>query len=91
MESNRVANFLIVCWPNCTEYEFNTGKIHYTFQCYVCILSCAIRILCHVTDWKKSNDYAHELLVYFVKPFKHLYGEKFVTLNVHSLIISSEM
>lgn len=49
-------------------------------------LSCSIRILCHVTDWKENNDFAHELLVYFVKQLKHLHGEEFITSNVNALI-----
>lgn len=46
-------------------------------------LHCAIRILSHKIDCIRNNQYAKELLVYFVKQSKHLYGEEFVIYNVH--------
>lgn len=49
-------------------------------------LHCAIRILCHKTDCIANNEYAKDLLIYFVKQSKHLYGQEFVIFNVHSLI-----
>ena len=53
-------------------------------------LSCAIRILCHPTEYKVNNTFAHELLVKFVKGFKTLYGKEYVTYNVHNLVHLSE-
>lgn len=50
------------------------------------VLHCAIFILCNVTDCKYNNEYSKELLVHFVQVFKILYGEEYVTYNVHNLI-----
>lgn len=50
------------------------------------VLSCAIRILCHPKHYLIYNDYAKDLLIYFVQKFKMLYGEEYVTWNVHNLI-----
>lgn len=49
-------------------------------------LHCAIRILCSPNLCLKKNNYAKDLLVYFVKNYPHIYGEEYVTHNVHSLI-----
>lgn len=53
---------------------------------HFCTLHTAIRILCHTTDCLRNNTYAHQLLIYFVKTFKILYGEDNVVYNVHNLI-----
>ena len=50
------------------------------------LLSCAIRILCHPEDFKRNNKFAEDLLLKFVKIFKTLYSEDYVTINVHMLI-----
>ena len=50
------------------------------------VLSCAIRILSHPIYYKTYNSYAHDLLVYFVQQFKTLYGEQYVSWNMHSII-----
>lgn len=49
-------------------------------------LHCAIRILCHKTDCIINNEYAKDLLIYFVKTCQHLYGEEFMIYNIHNLI-----
>lgn len=46
----------------------------------------AIRILCHPEDCVYNNTYANELLTYFVKTFKILYGKSNIVYNVHNLI-----
>jgi len=53
---------------------------------HFCALHCAIRILCHPKDCLHNNMYANELLIYFVKTFKILYGEDNIVYNVHNLI-----
>lgn len=53
-------------------------------------LHCAIRILCHKTDSIINNEYAKDLLIYFVKTCKHLYEEEFMIYNVHNLIHLSD-
>jgi len=53
---------------------------------HFCALHCAIRILCHPEDCLRNNTYANELLIYFVKTFKILYGEDNIVYNVHNLI-----
>lgn len=50
------------------------------------VLHCAISILCNPTDCRYNNEYAHELLVHFVRAFKELYSEMYVTYNIHNLI-----
>jgi len=53
-------------------------------------LNCAMRILCDPQDCYKNNAYAKELLLYFVQQFKILYGEQYVTSNLHYLIHLNE-
>ncbi|XP_067203262.1 uncharacterized protein [Linepithema humile] len=50
------------------------------------VLHCAISILCNPTDCKYNNKYANELLIHFVQAYKLLYGEQYITYNVHNLI-----
>lgn len=40
-------------------------------------LHCAIRILCHEKNCIINNEYAKDLLIYFVKTCQHLYGEEY--------------
>ena len=54
------------------------------------ILNCAIRILCHTTQYRDFNEDAKEMLYKFVKDFKEIYGERYITFNVHNLIHISE-
>lgn len=54
------------------------------------VLSCAMRILCDPRDCYVNNNYAKELLVYFVQQFKILYEEQYVTSNVHNSIHLNE-
>ena len=53
-------------------------------------LNCAMRILCDSRDSYRNNAYAKELLIYFVQQFKILYGEQYVTSNIHYLIHLNE-
>ena len=48
-------------------------------------LSVAISIMVnpHLTEYRQ---YAHELLLYFIKEGKNIYGEEFLVYNVHSLL-----
>ncbi|XP_067214679.1 uncharacterized protein [Linepithema humile] len=54
------------------------------------VLHCAIRILCHSTDFLHNNEYSRDLLIHFVKICKQLYGEDSIIYNVHNLIHLSE-
>ncbi|XP_070167405.1 uncharacterized protein [Polyergus mexicanus] len=49
-------------------------------------LSIAIRILCDSQLCIKMNNYAHNLLVYFVDNYKNLYGREYMSYNVHNLL-----
>ncbi|XP_066585747.1 uncharacterized protein [Prorops nasuta] len=49
-------------------------------------LQCAITILCNPFDYSVNGDYAHQLLLHFVKAFKILYGEEYVAYNIHNLV-----
>lgn len=51
---------------------------------------CAIRILCHPTDYLKNNEYAKELLFYFVQYYEILYGKDKMIYTVHNLIHLSD-
>lgn len=53
-------------------------------------LHVAIRILCHPTDCLQNNTYANELLTYFVRTTKELYGEDNLVYNIHNLIHLSD-
>ncbi|CAL1282894.1 unnamed protein product [Larinioides sclopetarius] len=55
------------------------------FNHFLC-LHLAIRIMLNQKLIEDYLDYAEELLCYFVKHCKTLYGEEFIVYNVHSLI-----
>lgn len=55
------------------------------YQNFIC-LSVAIRLLLGQNTHKTYNDYAHSLLVHFVKCFGMLYGEKYMSYNIHGLV-----
>jgi len=48
-------------------------------------LSVAIRILCHPELCFTLNEYAHNLLIYFVSHYEELYGRQYMSYNVHNL------
>jgi hypothetical protein len=54
-------------------------------------LSCGITILMHEQLALQHKDYANKLLHFFVEMSIKLYGEKFVTYNVHSLTHLSDV
>lgn len=54
------------------------------FKHFLC-LHVAIRILCSV-KCISLNRYAKSLLKYFVKNFKKIYGNEYITFNVHNLL-----
>ena len=43
-------------------------------------------ILANKETCYRYNDYAKELLIYFIGKFKRIYGEKYLTYNLHGLI-----
>lgn len=47
---------------------------------------CAVRILCSPELHMSHNNYASDLLQYFVKNFGNLYGQEHVSYNVHNLL-----
>lgn len=51
---------------------------------------CAIRILCDPQDYLKNNQYAKELLFYFVQHYEILYGKENMIYTVHNLIHLSD-
>lgn len=53
---------------------------------HFCVLHTAIRILCHPKHCLYNNTCAKELLLYFVKTFKILYGKENLVYNIHNLI-----
>lgn len=48
-------------------------------------LSVAIRILCHPELCFTLNEYAHNLLIYFVSHYEELYGRQYMSYNVNNL------
>lgn len=59
------------------------SDVYYT---HFLTFSIAIRILCDPKLCIKMNDYAHNLLVYFVNNFKNLYGRQYMSYNIHNLL-----
>ncbi|KYN05195.1 hypothetical protein ALC62_03913 [Cyphomyrmex costatus] len=49
-------------------------------------LSCAIRILCSHTLYFTYNNYALQLIKYFIQKYSFLYGPEFINHNVHGLV-----
>lgn len=49
-------------------------------------LSIAIRILLKKNVTNEYNNYAKQLLIYFVTSFKYIYGEMFMSHNIHSTL-----
>lgn len=49
-------------------------------------LNCAMRVLCSADSCAILNNYANDLLVYFVENMPYFYGQQNVTYNVHNLI-----
>lgn len=47
---------------------------------------CAIRILCSPDLYLTHNNFANDLLKYFVEHFSKIYGDEFISHNVHNLI-----
>lgn len=61
-------------------YLNNSMYTHFlTFHCAIRILS--TKQLCH-----KYNEYANDLLIFFVENFSDIYGAEFVNHNAHNLI-----
>lgn len=48
-------------------------------------LHCAIRILATEKLCLKYNNYANQLIIYFIKDFEDIYGVEFINHNVHNL------
>lgn len=53
-------------------------------------LNCAIRILCHLMDCFRNNQYSRDILIRFVEIFKQLYGDDTIVYNVHNLLPINE-
>lgn len=66
------------------------GNIKPSQYMHFLALSCAIRILCNTSLCESFNNYAKDLLMYFVRNYTKLYGEEYVSHNVHNLIHLSE-
>ncbi|CAG9761334.1 unnamed protein product [Ceutorhynchus assimilis] len=61
----------------------NLSKIQYShFMC----LHVAIRILCSANLYITYNNYASQLLKYFIEKFAVIYGAEYVSHNVHGLL-----
>lgn len=50
------------------------------------VLNCALRILYDANECIKNNQYAKDLLIYYVDCMKNFYGEQHIVYNVHNLI-----
>ncbi|XP_029666377.1 uncharacterized protein LOC115237459 [Formica exsecta] len=69
LEATEYRIFLLYLGPIILDKYLNADY----FQ-HFCVLHTAIRILCHPEDCFRNNLYANQLLLYFVKMFKILYG-----------------
>lgn len=56
------------------------------FYYHFLILSVAVRILCDTEYYLSINDYASDMLVWFVKEYSALFGEQYISYNVHNLL-----
>jgi len=77
--------FLLYFGPILLEKYLNKDYVK-----HFCALHTAVRILCDPEDCLRNNTYANDLLTYFVKTFKMLYGKTNVVYNVHNLIHLSQ-
>lgn len=73
--------FLLYTGPVVLKDRLNPTKYEHFLS-----LHCAIRILCDAEICIVHNNFARELLIYFVKNYSKLYGEEHVNHNVHNLI-----
>ncbi|KYN13985.1 hypothetical protein ALC57_13815 [Trachymyrmex cornetzi] len=80
-KATELRQFLLYTGPVVLEKIMN--KNIYT---HFMALSCVIRILCGSALYRKYNNYALKLLEYFVKKYVMLYGEEYISHNVHGLI-----
>lgn len=62
------------------------SRISDEYYTHFLTFSIAIRILCDPKLCIKMNNYAHNLLVYFVDNYKYLYGREYMSYNVHNLL-----
>lgn len=62
----------------------------YNYLKHFIAFHCAIRILCNPQDYLKANQYAKELLFYFVQYYEVLYGKDNMIYTIHSLIHLSD-
>lgn len=76
----------------CRQFLLYTGPvilqniISKTYYKHFISLSTGIRVLCDPRLCISLNDYAHELLEWFVEKYKILYGVQYLTHNVHNLL-----
>lgn len=73
--------FLLYAGPLVLKDQIPNENLHHFY-----ILNCAIRILCHTSYYKTNNENAENMLRFFVEDFKSIYGERYITFNVHNLI-----
>lgn len=64
--------------------------LQYDYLKHFVAFHCAIRILCHLTDYLKNNEYVKELLFYFVQHYETLYGKNKMIYTIHNLIHLNE-
>lgn len=62
------------------------GRLRKKFYKHFLCLHVSLRILTDTQYCLPLNDYARQLLEYFVKKYPDLYGTQYVTYNVHNLI-----
>ncbi|KAK5647518.1 hypothetical protein RI129_002410 [Pyrocoelia pectoralis] len=62
----------------------NSAYVHFM------TLSLAVRILTSHVYYSSNNQYANDLLTYFVKHFIKLYGQKYASYNIHGLLHIAE-
>lgn len=62
------------------------NRIKHSQYIHFLSLHCAFRILCTPDLCFEYNNFAKQLLLYFVRNFSKLYGSEFITHNIHNLI-----
>ena len=86
-KATELRQFLLYTGPVVLKEIFKEGSLK-CFYDHFLILVTAIKILSspHLCQVAAYNQYAKDLLIYFVEKCKILYGEWFISYNVHCLI-----
>lgn len=84
MESHGISEIFII--PVYTGIVILKGIISPIYYNHFVVLSVAIRILIDSQSYLTFNTYAKSLLLWFVSNYGKIYGDEYLSYNVHSLL-----